>query len=471
MMRLALHRPGRPLRALLAIAACAAPARPAFALQPVTEFLEHARTWNPQNRAAHATAVQRDEEVAVSTGSLLPSLSAQGTYTRNQYEVAPPGFGVIQPQNQLDANVTLTVPLINIANWDRRAAAKASLSGARADEKNTRLVVVKSVLRDYYTLLGDEAVLSSAAKNVEVAQHNLALAHDRKESGTGSELDVQRAAADRARADQALTAAQLAVTNTRRDLYSLSGLQAEPGAEFPQDDLHEEAPLESWLGKTGAVPAVQSAVANRERAEEGARAANTAWLPSIEAKAEEKFTNATAFLGGRSAAYLLQLVASWQLDTTIRPQIRAQNAAAAAARASEDQARQAAEDAVFLDWQQIRSDIESARSSRAQVAATTLAASLAEDRYQSGVATQLDVLQARQDAFSADVARIQADADLAYARLALRVDAAQFGVDAKASPVVDAKASPVVDAKASPVVDAKASPVVDAKASPVKEKP
>ena len=67
MMRLALHRPGRPLRALLAIAACAAPARPAFALQPVTEFLEHARTWNPQNRAAHATAVQRDEEVAVST--------------------------------------------------------------------------------------------------------------------------------------------------------------------------------------------------------------------------------------------------------------------------------------------------------------------------------------------------------------------------------------------------------------------
>ncbi len=39
-----------------------------------------------------------------------------------------------------------------------------------------------------------------------------------------------------------------------------------------------------------------------------------------------------------------------------------------------------------------------------------------EDRYESGVATQLDVLQARQDAFSADVARIQADADLAYAR-------------------------------------------------------
>ena len=120
-------------------------------------------------------------------------------------------------------------------------------------------------------------------------------------------------------------------------------------------------------------------------------------------------------------------MATWKLDTTIRPQIRAQDAAAAAARAGEDQARQAAEDAVFRDWQQIRADIESAQSSRAQVAATKLAASLAEDRYESGVATQLDVLQARQDAFSADVARIQADADLAYARVALRLDAAQFG--------------------------------------------
>src|SRR5271154_1865801 len=59
----------------------------AFALQPVTEFLERAKTWNPQNRAAQATTAQRDAEVAVSTGSLLPNFSATGTYTRNEYEV------------------------------------------------------------------------------------------------------------------------------------------------------------------------------------------------------------------------------------------------------------------------------------------------------------------------------------------------------------------------------------------------
>jgi outer membrane protein TolC len=429
----------------LALAACTLPARPALALQPVTEFLTHARTWNPQNRAAHATTAQRDAEEAISTGALLPNFSGAFTYTQNQYEVTtaallPAGAAtggitipneVIQPQNQVDGNLIITVPLINIYSWDRRKAAQATLAGARADEANSVLMVEKNVLRDYYTLLGDEAVLLSATTNLEVAQRHVKLARDRKESGTGSELDVQRALADQAKAEQSVTAAQLGVINTRRDLYTLSGLEATPASAFPEDDLHEEGPLAKWTGKTSGVPSVESAQASRETAEQSARAVKAALLPTLAGVAEEKFTNATAFTGGHSAIYLFQITASWKLDTTILPQGRAQDAAVAAARANEEHARQVAEDAVFHDWQQVRSDIEAARSSRAQVAATRLAASLADDRYQAGVATQLDVLQARQDAFAADVARIQADADLAYARQALRLDVRQLAEETR----------------------------------------
>jgi outer membrane protein TolC len=429
----------RPLAAA-ALAACALFARPALALQPVTEFVAHARTWNPQNRAAHATTAQRDAELGVSTGNLMPNFAATGMYTQNQYEVTtaaliPPGSlpmgitfpnAVIQPQNQFDGSLILNVPLINIATWDRRAAAEATLAGARADEANSEVMVEKSVVGDYYTLLGDEAVLLSAMKNLEIAQHNVKLARDRKESGTGSELDVQRGLADQAKAEQSVTAAQLGVTNIRRDLYSLSGLMAEPASGFPEDDLHEEESLARWTGQMNTVPSVESAAANRATVEEEARAVKAILLPTLSGTAEEKFTNATAFTGGHSAIYLFQLTASWKVDTTFFAQARAQNAAVAAARANEQHARQVAEDAVFRDWHQVRADIESARSARAQVVATRLAASLAEDRYESGVATQLDVLQARQDAFSADVARIQADADLAYARVALRLDAGQL---------------------------------------------
>jgi outer membrane protein TolC len=435
------HPLPRPLGIAIAIAACALSEHPALALQPVTEFVMHAKSWNPKNRAARATTTRRDAEVGVSSGSLLPSLSAGVTYTRNQYEVTtaallPPSSSamspsgipniVIQPQDQFDGNVLLLVPLISIANWDRRGAAEAALEGAEADEASTALAVEKGVIRDYYTLLADEAVLLAATKNLDLAEHNVQLARDRKDSGTSSELDVQRALADRAKAEQDVTAAELAVTNTRRDLYSLSGLAAEPASVFPEDDLREEEPLAAFTGKADDVPSVKSAAANRVSAEQAARAAHAAWLPTVSAAAQEKFTNATAFIGGHNAVYLVQVTAAWKLDTTLAPQVRAQNAAAAAARASEEQARQQAEDAVFRDWHQIRADIESARSSRVRVVATNLAASLAEDRYKSGVATQLDVLQARQDAFAADVARIQADADLAYARLALRLDAGKL---------------------------------------------
>ncbi|HEX7665737.1 MAG TPA: TolC family protein, partial [Polyangiaceae bacterium] len=394
----------------------------AFALQPVSEFLAHADTWNPQNRAAQATAAQRDAEIDVQTGGLLPSLTAKGSYTRNQYEVTTgaltgsinvPGVDipntVIQPQNQFDASIQVDVPLVNVGTWERRSASKAALAYAEANRADTQTQVQKNVLRSYYTLVGDEAVKLSASKNLELTQSNLKLANDRAQSGTGSQLDVQRAVADRAKAEQSLTSAQLAVTQTQRDLYSLTGLQAETAADFPEDDLHEETALENWTRNAPGVPAVQAAMANREASEKQADASKALWLPTLTGTAQERFSNATAFIGGHAAVYALILTAQWKLDFTVSPQVKAQNAAAAAAAANEDKTKLAAEDAIFRDWQQIRSDIESARSARAQVTATKLAASLAQDRYEGGVATQLDVLQARQDAFAADVARIQAD--------------------------------------------------------------
>jgi outer membrane protein TolC len=107
----------------------------------------------------------------------------------------------------------------------------------------------------------------------------------------------------------------------------------------------------------------------------------------------------------------------------LAPQARAQAAAAAGTRAREDKTRRQVEDAIFDAWQRVATSIDKSRSARSQVQSSASAAELARVRYVGGVATQLDVLQAQQDAFSADIARIQADADLAYARAELRLAA------------------------------------------------
>jgi outer membrane protein TolC len=176
----------RLVAAVVVLAASSAP-KAAFALQPVSDFLAHAEGWNPQNRAAAATSEQRDAEISVQTGSLLPALTAKGSYTRNQYEVTtgalipasalPAGVSfpnsVIQPQNQFDATIQLDVPLVNVGTWDRRAVAKSALASAEANRADTATQIRKNVLRDYYTLVGDEAVKLSARKNLELTQSNL----------------------------------------------------------------------------------------------------------------------------------------------------------------------------------------------------------------------------------------------------------------------------------------------------------
>lgn len=427
------RRRGGPCLAALFVLGYGGPAR---ALQPLGEFIGAADRANPDLQAARATAEQRDAEADRASGALLPSLAAQGTYTRNQYEVAFPaaalggqtgaaassGKIVILPHNQLDASFTVSVPVIDVASWERRGASRAALAGARADVEASRADVARRVTQTYYQLIGDEALVQAARRALELSHADAALVNDRKGGGTASELDVQRANADTARAEQQLSSAEFAAIMSRRSLESLTGLAPEPSTQFPVDDLHEEAPLERWTTRTARLPSVQSAEAAERAAKANASAATAAWLPTVSASAQERLTNAPS-LTLHNAYYLLQATAQWKLDATVPATARAQTAAANVSAARLRGTKRAADDAVFRDFYQVRASIAKARSAREQLKASNVAAELAQDRFSGGLATQLDVLQSEQDLFGAEVARIQADADLAYARAVLRLDA------------------------------------------------
>ena len=214
------------------------------------------------------------------------------------------------------------------------------------------------------------------------------------------------------------------VTTVRRSLETLSGIRPEPTSELLADDLHEEAPLETWLVVSERLPLVRSAKAAQRSAEESARASGAAWLPTLTGSAQERFTNAPS-LSSHTQSYILLLNATWKLDMMVPAALRAQRAVADVAAARAEGVRRRVGDAIFDDWHQIRAAIDRSRAARTQVEAAGVAAGLARDRYQGGIATQLDVLQAQQDLFRADVSRIQADADLAFWRASLRVDTAQ----------------------------------------------
>jgi outer membrane protein TolC len=72
----------------------------------------------------------------------------------------------------------------------------------------------------------------------------------------------------------------------------------------------------------------------------------------------------------------------------------------------------------------VQAGVTRARAARAELSAAEAAASTARERATTGTGTELEARLAERDAFNARVARVQADADLGYARALLRLAAA-----------------------------------------------
>lgn len=408
------------------------PAAPALALQPLADFLSGARRASVDDREAAVTALEADNDALVTLGHALPSFSARGTYTRNQYDVtipfsltpgAPPTVFTIQPADQWDAFLELDVPLIDLAAWTRARAAKAAARSASHAQRATLLQVEQQVAGAYYQLVGAEALRRSAQQTLQVSKDNLQLIRDRRSEGLTTELDVNRAAAEVETAKGSIADADLSSELARRALQTLTGLTPEGESSAAEDDLHDEPPLAQWEDTPEAqLPALQAAAEQTQAADLSRRSATFALLPTLSGAAQERFTNATSFVG-QPAYYTLILALSWRLDVSTVATLKSQSEATEVARLHEERARLAARDQIHNAWQRVRADIIKSRAARAQVKAAALAAEYARERFAEGAGTQLEVVQAQRDAFGADVARIQADADLSYSRAVLRLAA------------------------------------------------
>lgn len=400
---------------------------PVLATQPLESFLDRAATQSFEAREASATERQRAREADVALGRLIPSLTARGVYTRAQREVSAtlPNSTerlVITPLNQLDAVLQLDVPIIDLSSYHRYEAAKALARSASAQRGATTIDVSRSVARAYFQFLGASALVRSAEESINAAEANRRNVEDRRSAGAATDLDHERALANAARAQQDLVDAELGVALSARSLESLSGLTPEPAANFPEDDLHAESPLEGWMALASRTPQGKAASHLREAAEQNRNAASRAILPTLSGSAQQRLSNATGF-AGEASTYSLQLILSWRLDYGVRSGAEAQEAALEAQQVRLERTERAALDAAFEAYQRVRAGIAKSRAARAQLRAASRAAELATDRYSVGAATQLDVTQAQREAFLAKASQIQADADLSYARAALRLAA------------------------------------------------
>ncbi|ABS25231.1 TolC family protein [Anaeromyxobacter sp. Fw109-5] len=422
-----------PVKVLLAACGLLVAAR-AGALQPLEEFLDGARKSGVDNAEARALRRQAGAEARAELGRALPRLSLRGEYIRNEFETVLqlPGAGggpaervTVTPRDQLDGTATLVVPLVDLASFARIGAARSGARAAERQETSTDLASQARVVQDYYQLVANVALVGASSRALEVARAGLRIAEERHDAGSTGLLDVDRARAEVERNVQQLASAELQVSLVARELRSLTGIAPEVGGEAPlADDLHEEPPLERFQPADDQLPAVAAAIESRVAADRQARAQRFVLVPSLDASLTERVSNAEG-LAGRDAYWQAVVGLSWSIDLTTLAGIRAQEAAADAARAREERVRLAARDDIHRAWASVRTHIARSRSARTEAQVSGRAAELAMQRYQAGAAAQLDLLQALRDAFNADAARIQADADLVNARAQLRLAAGE----------------------------------------------
>lgn len=418
----------RRLAAALAAALALTLVAPARA-ETLDDLLAAARANSLDLEEQEALALEADAETRLEKAARLPSLSITGFYAINQREVIIelPGddgmFGTapIAPRHQLDATITLSVPLLDIATWKRIDAADANADARRATAAAAALEVDRAVVVAYYQWVAGNALVEAAQVSQQTAADSLAVIEGRLAAGFASQVDVARAKADVARAAQSIADAELIVANATRQLETLTG-RAPTGAAPPlPTDVAEEAPLAEWTGDVDRLPSVRAAHAAFRAGRVAYEAASVAWLPTVSAFASERLTNAEGF--GAPDAFSAGVTATWNLDARTYRAAQSAQARYRTGAVRTERATQEARDRIVDAWNAIEARRAASVAAAAQLEAAGEALSVARTRIAAGLTTPLDLLTAQRDAFSAEVGLVQARAELAAARALLRLAA------------------------------------------------
>jgi outer membrane protein TolC len=411
-------------------AAAQAPAAPAGVRElSMDEALAMARRNNNNVIAERAKLAQAQTNVTQAWASLLPTIAAQGKYTRNytKFEfVLPAGPLLIQPVNQLDGVISFAAPLIVPAAYPGLEAVQAGVRSQEESYQATEDSLLFSVAQAFYAAGIAEDVLAARHSSIEVARVTLDNAKTRFAAGTVTKVDVDRAELAFVRAEQLEREAQNGRDQAYRALATLIGMDQPfhvTAPAFVPSPIPDQG-LDTVLKLRPEFRAFEQSMvaADKQRQTDALR-----WSPSVSAFGNARKFNYDNFNRQRySWAVGVQL--DWVIfDGGARDALRKQ----AAEQEKEIAARSAALTA------SIRDDLANGRSQldtkQHALDAATRSVTLAREtidlvrtQYEAGAVTQVDLLQAQDNLVAAEEALAQAHFDVAVADLTLRRAAGTF---------------------------------------------
>lgn len=161
---------------------------------------------------------QADARRRQALGALLPNVNGSYTFRSFTNNIAAigiqfpslPGFTIptlLGPVETNDLRASATQSLFDLSAIRRYQASKSQLQAVRADGDAARNQVKGVVAKAYLNAVRSEAALSTARANVALAERIVRLARSQKDSGTGTGIEITRAAVTLAQEKQRLITA------------------------------------------------------------------------------------------------------------------------------------------------------------------------------------------------------------------------------------------------------------------------
>jgi outer membrane protein TolC len=401
------------------------------------QALELGKKRNKSMVAEHAKLEQAQTALSSAWALLLPTIAAQGRYTRNYAEfkfctvfdmatMQCMQSLLIQPVNQLDAVISFSAPLIVPAAYPGLKSVKANIAAAEANYELSETNVLFAVAQTFYAAAVSDEVVLARQSSIQVARATLDNAKTRLAAGTVTKVDVDRAELSLLRAEQAEREARQGREQAYRGLATLIQVDGAFRVKAPErlGAPPPEQPVENVLQLR---PEFRALELSAQAADLSATTDAWKWSPQLSAFGNARRFNYQNF-NRDDYAWAVGLQLDWVIfDGGNRDaQRHLANAQLAEARARTE---------VLKD--SIRDDLANGRSlvdtKRQGVLAAVRAVELAKEtielvrtQYEAGTVTQVDLLQAQDALVGAQEALAQLRFDLAVADLTLRKTAGTF---------------------------------------------
>lgn len=365
---------------------------------------------NPQVILAHLNTAQSEQDRLIARSALLPQIDANvaesGARVNLQAAIGVtiPGFPQhVGPYNVFQAGAGLRSPVFDLTLWNRYRASRVGIDAGRAQELAAREVSVLLVVSQYLGAQRAAADVEAAQSRVDLAQALFNQASDLQKNGAGTGIDTLRANVEFQNEKQRLIAARTQLDGALFALAQLLSIDphrvislSDQVSFFDTPPVPEGQTLEHAFA---ARPELRSLQAQEQRAALEWKAAGDERLPKLSFAGvwmQQGLTPSTVIP-------VYQYQANLDVPLFTGGRIDAERAKADLAIRQLKQREQETRNRVGQEVKTALSQLDAARSevevARLGVDLARQEVEQARDRFQAGVANNIEVVSA-QDALS-----------------------------------------------------------------------